>query len=674
MNQNGRICAPLKAFGRLILPALLFSLVITLPATAADDIFWTQHVEPLLTDHCGNCHNPARFKSGLDLSSLQSILRGGDHGAAVLPGRPDESNLFKYLSAASDPHMPPKKQLSEEQIGIIKAWIARLSPATAAAMTNSPATNSAVAITPPAKPRWIPPAKLAGPEVIDHFIELGWKDRHLKPAKVADDSTYLRRIYLDLAGRPPTDDEAARFLKDRRRDKRERVSDDLLASLEYPRHLREVFDVVLMGRRGAKFEDQRADNRWFEFLENSFRENRPWNELVRDLIVARPENPAARGAVWYLYERKNSAQAMAEALAPVVFGAQIKCAQCHDHMVAREIKQAHYWGMVAAFNRSKNVETPDGPALAESAIGGFISFANLKKETQPAYLTFFNGKRVEESWPKDGEKEVDAPDKYLTKIADQKNSASAPAVPRFSRRAALADAVTRDNPLLARATVNRVWAMLMGRGIVHPVDLMDSKHAPSHPDLLDWLARDFEQHGYDLKRLIKMIVSTRAYQLDSRPRDGKPAPDDAFARALEKPLSAEQLFQSLLVATGSAPDKNGKIAGQDEKSLRRAFVAQFPDLFAPDYNATLQQALFLSNSPLFDQLLAPAGGNLSARLLGQPARNERARLAIRAVFGREPDAAELTEANRYLASRSPEAGVKQLLWALVSSTEFAVNH
>src|SRR5262249_55886470 len=94
--------------------------------------------------------------------------------------------------------------------------------------------------------------------------------------------------------------------------------------------------------------------------------------------------------------------------------------------------------------------------------------------------------------------------------------ADQPAVPIFSRRAALADAVTRDNPLLARAMVNRIWALLFGRGLVHPVDLMDSKHAPSHPELLDWLARDFEQNGYDLKRLLRALCNTQAYQLDSR--------------------------------------------------------------------------------------------------------------------------------------------------------------
>jgi hypothetical protein len=455
--------------------------------------------------------------------------------------------------------------------------------------------------------------------------------------------------------------------------------------------MREIFDTVLMERRGREWETRRNDQKWFAFLEDAFARNRPWNEVVRDLIVARPDLAEERGAVWYLYERQNNAQAIAESLAPVVFGVQVKCAQCHDHMVAREIKQAHYWGMVAAFNRSKNVDTPKGPGVAESAIGGFVSFANLKKESQPALLTFFNDRTIDEQRPKEGEKETDAPELYIVPPGKQtepsdnrpqrRRRQAAPkadevALPKFSRRAAFADAVTKDNPLLARAMVNRVWAMLFGRGLVHPVDLMDSKHPASHPELLNWLSRDFERSGYDVKRLIRTLCNTKAYQLDSRParRGNAKAPAETFARALDKPLSAEQLLRTLVVATGNPADKDGKIAGLSERELRHAFIAQFPDLFPAEYNATLAQAMFFSNSPLFDQLLSPRGDNLAARLAAEKNAEARVRRAFEAVFAREPDREELRECAAYLAARSPEAGVKQLLWAMLSSAEFQLNH
>ncbi|HEY2952766.1 MAG TPA: DUF1553 domain-containing protein [Verrucomicrobiae bacterium] len=729
--------------------AILRLLLLVSPLDApAGDAFWASHIEPLLKDRCAECHNPTKAKSGLDLSSLQTILRGGERGAAVIPGHPDESNLYKFLSSESDPHMPPgeRQPLGEDQVALIKKWIQDLPVAASSRITetstNALAVNSPVLAAQPSL-KWKPPSNMPPAQVVDRFLELSWKRDKVEPAKRVDDAGFVRRVYLDLAGRIPTPQEAASFMANDRsivamhrnheprlpltrpsgtlsparsgpltpslspsegervpegrvrgtvvRDKRAQLIDTLLASDEYPRQMREVFDSVLMTRRGAEWEDKRVNQKWFAFLEDAFCRNRPWNEVVRELIVARPEQAEDRGAVWYIYERQNNAQAVAEALAPVVFGVQVKCAQCHDHMVAREIKQAHYWGMVAAFNRSKNVDTPAGPGVAESAIGGFASFANLKKESQPALLTFFNGRKVDEAWPKDGEKETDSPELYLVpppaKETESQSGkgprrqrtvkADQPAVPKFSRRVAFADAVTRDNPLLARAMVNRIWAMVFGRGLVHPVDLMDSKHPPSHPELLDWLARDFEKSGYDVKRLIRVLCNTKAYQLDSRtarPGKAKPAAADSFARALDKPLSAEQLFRSLLIATGNQVDAESNIGGRSEKELRRAFVAQFPDVFPAEYNATLFQAMFLSNSPLFDDLLTPRGDNLMARLPALREPEARIRLAFAAVFGREPERDELRECTAHLAAHSPEAGVKQLLWALLSSAEFQLNH
>jgi len=638
--------------------------------TAAD--FWGDHVEPILRDHCVECHSQTKAKSGLDLTTFQLALRGGDRGAGFVPGKPEDSQLYLVLRPGADPHMPPKRQLSDEQIALVKTGIEKAGADRAGEITPSPAPVTSTA--PTRTPVWVPPADLAPPAVIDRFLELGWKERRVRPAKVADDATFVRRAYLDLLGRIPTLAEAGAFLSRTDRDRRTALVDTLLVHPDHARHLREVFDYVLMGRAAKRFEEQRQAQGWFDFLEAGFRTNRPWDAVVRDLIVARPQHPADRGLIQFLYERQNNPQAMAEALAPVVFGVQIKCAQCHDHMVAREIKQAHYWGMVAAFNRTKNVDAESGPGLAESAIGGFVSFANLKKESQPARLLFFNGRSVEEAWPADGEKESDAPEKYRVPPPTEKQKPKAPAEPKFSRREALADAVTRDNPLLARAMVNRVWAMLLGRGMVHPVDLMDSKHAPSHPDLLDWLAHDFERSGYDVRRLIRNVVLSRAYQLDSRPA-GKVAPaDEAFARALDKPVTAEQLYRSLLSATANPVTADGKVAGLTEEELRKAFVRQFPDLFVPDYNATLQQAMFLANSPLLEALVTSRDGNLSARLAALPDDPQRVKVAFHAVFGRAPDREELKTSLAYLKAHPGNGGRKQLLWALLTSAEFQVNH
>jgi hypothetical protein len=270
---------------------------------------------------------------------------------------------------------------------------------------------------------------------------------------------------------------------------------------------------------------------------------------------------------------------------------------------------------------------------------------------------------------------VDSDANYLVPpLKDGKGRPQKAAVPKFSRRAALADAVTHDNPLFARAFVNRVWAMLLGRGLVNPVDQMDSRHPPSHPELLAWLASDFEKSGYDIKRLIRTIVLSRTYQLDSRWQGATPPPPELFARGLEKPLSAEALYRSLLVATGR--NASGDKEEADTEGLRQALIGAFPSLFDVEYNATLQQAMFLTNSPLFDALLQPSGEKLTARLVQLPTSPQRVETAFIEILGRLPDDAERARAIAYLDARSerPEAGVRQMAWALLTSAEFLLNH
>lgn len=638
---------------------------------------WADHVAPLLDRYCFKCHGGVRQRGDLDLRSLQNILKGGESGPAIVPGRAEESNLFKFIHAEADPHMPPKKQLGPEEIALLKRWIGNL-PTTDSLSINSSEVGwperYVAALEKSRQAVWTPSVGIPGNDVIDRFIELGWKERRLTGAELSKDGIFLRRVYLDLAGRIPSTEERQKFFENSFPDRREQLVDALLAGADYSRHLREVFDVVLMERKGGRAQSQRKENHWYEYLENSFRANRPWNEMVRELIIARPDGTNSRGSDWFLYERRNSHQAMAEAVAPLAFGVQIGCAQCHNHPMAWEIEQRHYWGLVAAFNRSKNVEASEGSGIAESAIGGFVTFANLKKQSQPALLAFLNGKVVEEKRPGEGEKEKDDPDLYLIPPPPEKEKAKKPAVPKFSRREALAEAATEDNPQLARAFVNRIWAMLLGRGLIHPVDRLDSLHLPSHPDLLDWLSRDFEQNGFDVKRLIRQIVLSRTYQLDSRPIAGDAPLPQSFARALDKPLSAEQLFRSVLIATGNAADAEGKIAGKPEAEYLRAFVERFPELFAEEYNASLQQATFVSNSVLLDQLLNRASGNTTDLILQLNGVEAQVSLAFELVLGRKPVGDELEPARRLVEGNPGEQGIKHLLWALLASAEFQLNH
>lgn len=595
---------------------------------------WTAKVQPLLDLHCVKCHGPLERKSGLELDTPEAVLKGGDEGPAIVPGRPEESRLYQYLAADSDPHMPPKKQLSEGDRATIHAWITAMEPVAALAKPQEKAARD-----------------FANPTTaIDTLITEGWKQRGIEPASPISDQVWCRRVYLDLAGRIPTASELQEFLGSSAADKRSQLIERLLASPEYAVRMREVWDALLMGRvKRDRQEDRRKQNGWWEFLERAFRENRPWDATVREILAARPGETENRGASWFLYERRNEHQAIAEAVAPLVYGTRIDCAQCHDHPLAREIKQAHYWGLVAAFNRGKNVE--GGSTVAESAIGGFVNFTNLRKESQPAHIVLLTGRTIDEAWPAADSKETDSDDNYV----DPKEKVR---VPKFSRRAAFAEAATRDNPLLARAFVNRTWALLLGRGLAHPADEMNARNAPSHPELLDWLAKDFAANNYDARRVMRGIILSQPYALGT----GR-TPPDAFASALERPLMAEQLARSWRVAAGLSPN---------DDAFRRAVTSAMPDVMPKEYNATFQQAQFLSYSPAMSGLLQSTPGSTMERMSGQSDLGERVQTAFRAVLAREPDAEEASQARAFIetaASTTTESS-RDLLWALMTSAEF----
>ena len=605
---------------------LLTTLVFVAPLVVADDAaeLWTGGVQALLDQHCVKCHGPLKRKSGLELDTVEAVLKGNDDGAVVVPGKPDESSLIAAFAADADPHMPPKKQLTDHEIAKVRTWIAALAQTAPAAV---------------ARPT-VPPPSTDPTAAIDHFLAAEWQARGIAPAPVCDDRTFVRRIFLDLAGRIPTREEASAFLDDPAPQKRAALVDRLLARDEYPRTFREIWDALLMGRHTGRREQRRRENGWFDFLEGAFKQDRPWDEVVRVLITARPEKPEDKGAAWFLFERKNEFQQVAEAVAPVIYGTRVDCAQCHDHPLAREIKQGHYWGLVAAFNRSKNIE--QGPlAVGESAVGGFVNFTNLKKESQPAVMAMLTGRTIEETRPAPDAKQDDAPEGYV-------DPAAAVKVPKFSRRAALADAATHGNPLLARSFVNHTWAILMGRGIVHPVDEMNSKNPPSHPELLDWLAGDFAAHNFAPRRLVRAIVLSRGYQLTG---------------TAEKPLTAETIARSVRVASGRAPD---------DAALGQTFVEAFPDVLPRVPRATIQQAMLLANSEKFSGLFASEPGNAAAHLATLSSPEARVREAFHFALTREPDAEELARGTDFLNTRPDAAG--QLLWALTAGPEFLTNH
>ena len=498
---------------------------------------------------------------------------------------------------------------------------------------------------------------------IDELIARRLAEVGREPAPLTTDAEFARRVYLDLVGSLPTVPQLEAFLADASPQKRAELLERLLSSPEHSRHFAQVFDTMLMGRRDRKLGERRKHG-WYDYLESIFAENRPWDQVVQEMLLARAEGER-RGHLWYLYERENNHQAIAESVAKSFFGVDIACAQCHDHLVAEEIKQAHYWGLVGFFKRSTNAQTERGIAIAESAIGGFDDYANpLLGTTESLELTFLLRGTVEEARPEDPAKQEDAESFYVAIEGE-------PKVPKFSRREKFVTEILADHPLLARSMVNRLWGLLLGRGLVHPIERMDSTNPPSHPELLDFLSEDFRQHGYDLRRLIRSLVLSDTYQRSSQAGPGS-VTEALFAHGLVKPLTAEVYLDAVRVALGPQVE-----AGQEDpwRKLAGSWRKLFPEVVATGDQATIDQALGLANGPEFHVALQRAAERWvqeqSERTLEQ-----QIDAIYQRCFGRAPEADELTVVRDYLVARGerPLEGWAQVFWTLVTAPEFRFNH
>ena len=607
-------------------------------------------IHPVIIDNCTKCHGGVKQKGGLDLRTIDSALEGGETDTSLVPGNSEKSPLFQSIQIGSDPHMPPKKQLTPAEIESLKLWITDLK------------------ITPPVELVLPDPSRNAT-EVIDQLISKKWQEKEITPALPSNDATFVRRIYLDLLGRTPKPDEAQSFLNDPDPEKRNALIDRLTESREHADHLTEVFNVVFLDRT----KDRGNRKAWLDYLRWTFESNRPWDQVGLDLIIARPKSKMENGASRFLYEQRDSHHEMAIRTSRTLLGKQVQCAQCHDHPVAPEIEQGHYWGLIVFFSRSLNVKTPEGPRVAERAHGGYDQFANLEGKTSQSQLILFSNKTISEPYEK---REKDSKDFYTIAPPDQwfrklkkdeklKKDLSSLPVPRFSRREKFAKAITTDNPEYSAAIVNRIWALLYGRGLVHPVDLMDSAHPASHPELLAWLTRDFSKNGHNLRRLIRALVRSKAYQLDSRPAlsASNPPQDLFFARALDKPLSAEALTRSLRVALGHD--------SANDDALRAKLARIFPDLFEENFSPSVQQTMFLTNGKLFERLIADSP--LLDKLKEIEDRQTLVRETFQNILSREPDEEEKQRSLSFVKAKD-HSSIEQFCWALITSAEFRINH
>jgi len=557
--------------------------------------------------------------------------------------------------------MPPEGQLSDHEIATVKTFLVELSKTPLPDSWNKPAQVIDKAAVPSGLSL---PSNLDATLAIDVAISAQWASQQLTPAPIVDDTAFARKVYLDLIGRIPTRDELAQFQSQSVSHKKELLVDQLLSSPEFATHFAEVMNALLIGRKEIGPIRQARKAGWFDYLENALRSDRPWNLVAREILLARPQSQQEQGAVWYLYSRKGNNQEIAEAVSRDFFGVRIDCAQCHDHPLAAEIEQRHYWGLAAFFNRGSNVETPNGLRVAESAIGGFAEFANLRGNSSANELVFLGRDVVTEPRPAKDAKEEDRDELYIP------SSEGEPRVPKFSRREKFVDVILKDHPLVAQAMVNRLWGWMMGRGLVHPIDSMDSFHPASHPELLSWLSRDFERSNYSIKYLLKKIALSKPYQLKS---SADPTLDPKwFAAAIAKPLTAEMLYRSMLTALQIQGSED---LNQLEKRLE--FALTFPDVLAEESLANVSQGLFLSNGEWMANLVRTSHSQLLDTLMKETDDKQVVEQLFLTLYQRSPDAEEYQHVVSYLKqddTASRQTKIERIAWALLTSAEFRFNH
>ncbi|REJ89460.1 MAG: DUF1553 domain-containing protein [Planctomycetota bacterium] len=518
------------------------------------------------------------------------------------------------------------------------------------------------------------PADVSIETAVDHYRDAGMTEAGVEAAQIIDDDAWLRRIMLDLAGRVPTLRELEEFRSSDTVDKRAAVVDQLVQSPDFAFHLRNELDLQLL----AKI---REDGEWRSYLLAATRENRAWDRIFREVMLPEREKPDEKGAGAFLRERVKEIDDLTNDTASLFFGVNISCAKCHDHPLVADWLQDHYFGMTSFFKRT--YRTKQG-MLAER-FEGDVKFTTVAGEEKPAAFMFLTGTAIEEP-PREVSDEEKEKIQQAIQQAEKEDNADPPPLPEFSPRTELVRLAVEDaeQNFLARNMVNRTWARLMGRGLVHPLDQMHSENPASHPELLNWLARDFASHGYDLRRLIRGIVLSETYARDTRwTGESEPPADELFAVGIPRPLTPRQLALSLTISTSNPEQLPGLEKPEDWPQRRENLenqangMASLIEIPEDGFQVSVEEALLFSNSQRIENdYLRDGGDKLVGNLKAIEDDRESIVTLFEAVLSRPPTEEEIAACTDYLAARPDRrvAGIQQLTWALLTTPEFRFNH
>lgn len=573
----------------------------------AKAISFVRDVKPILDENCVECHNQDDLRGDFDVTSVEWMMEGGKKGGkGIVPGKPDEGSLVKYIRGELRPQMPKGEDpLTEGQLHVIRMWIAAgavddsatattatpaptpvdtpaapeaapapapvpdtpaetpavdqaapqpaatepapQTPAMPAVATNGPSVEELLFSGGPEDllikrrayrlsfvPKPAAPPAVDGPcnNDVDRFIVAKWKVADPSfVGEVCDDATFARRVYLDIIGVIPKADDVKGFVADTAPDKREKLIDALLArDADYAAHWTPFWEDALCSNGNHQGGVGTRGN-YRNWIFESFKNNKPYDLMTAELLDPHmPEHPAR----FVLRQDHTRILKSASDTAQVFLGTQMKCAACHNHFDNKEWSQRRFYGFAGYFSDADLELVKCEARTGEYVPTGFV----------------FDMPGIPADVPKT----------------------------EAERAARIAQLITDPcNPRFAKTIVNRLWKRLLGTGLFEPADDFRLDVPPSHPELLEWLAYDFMANGYDIKHTMRLILTSRTYQMKYDPalEDVYDVQQPGAPRYFRSPrlrrMTAEQLLDSVKVALGEPlPDEKREYRSDESTPLTRA--------------------------------------------------------------------------------------------------------
>ena len=488
-------------------PFRICALAVFFTQTASAEVDFVHQVVPILREHCSGCHGGEEAKGGFSINTRDLFL---DDETAT-PGKAAESYFLELVEETdTEVQMPPKKKsrVPADQIAVLKQWVNEDMP------WEPGFTFGEATYEPPLKPRLpeLPPVTDGRTHPVDRLIDHYLAENKLPRPDPVDDSTFLRRVHLDLIGLLPEPSEVTAFLADKDPDKRSKVIHQLLGrEISYADHWLTFWNDLLRNDYTGTGFITGGRSQISLWLYDALKTNKPFDRMTRELIAppTAESDGFIKGITWRgeVSAGQTVPIQFSQSISQSFLGINMKCASCHDSFIDRW-KLSEAYGLAAIYS-----ETPLEIHRCDKPVG----------ETATAAWLF----------PEIGQ--ID------------------PAAPKADRLRQLADLMIHpENGRTTRTMVNRLWAQLMGRGIVHPLDAMQTE--PWNADLLDFIASDFQKSGYDLKHTLALIATSSAYQSRADILEGEDdGTDYTYAGPRAKRLTAEQLVDIVWSLTGSAP-------------------------------------------------------------------------------------------------------------------------